>query len=447
MGFEITSTYVKNIQNKLDEGTVELVAEEVKGMHPADIAELINQFSEENKLQLLNLLDSEAQSDVIAELHEDEREQLLAQLTPQEIAEIVVENMESDDAADLIAELSADKKEKVIKALTDEDQASDIMDLLSYPEDTAGALMAKELIKVNVKWTIHECIVELRKQAEEVERIHTVYAIDDHNKLIGRIALKHLLLSTPQTISEEIVDKDIHVVLSSAEEGEVVQKMEKYDLVVIPVVDERNRLLGRITIDDVVDVMKEEAEKDYQMASGISENVEYSDTVFQLTKARLPWLLVGLVGGIAVAKVIGLFGVIEQTPALAYFMPLIAAMGGNVGVQSSAIVVQSIANNSLKGSVMKKLAKELGVGLFNGIMCSIILLIYNLIFSDSYALSMAVSASLFCVIIIAAVFGTWIPLVLHQYKIDPALATGPFITTANDVLGLLLYFSVSSLFL
>lgn len=446
MDIKITSEFVDSIKKKLDGNTV-LLIEELQAFHPADLADIINQLPEDQKLSLLALFDTEMQSDIVAELEEDEREYLLDALTPQEIAEKVVEHMESDDAADLIAELPDGKKEKVISALTDEEHAIDILDLLNYAEDTAGALMAKELIKVNVKWTINECIVELRKQAEEVEKIHTVYAVDDQEKLIGRITLKHLLLTPPQTLAEKIVEKDIRTVLASADETEVVQKMEKYDMVVIPVVDELKRLLGRITIDDVVDVMKEEAEKDYQMASGISENVEYSDSVFQLTKARFPWLLIGLVGGIAVAKVIGIFGVIEKEPILAYFMPLIAAMAGNVGVQSSAIVVQGLANNSLRGSTLSKLSKELGVGLLNGLLCAIILLIYNLLFSDSLALSFAVSTSLFCVIILAALFGTWIPLMLNHFKIDPAVATGPFITTANDVVGLLLYFIISSMFI
>jgi magnesium transporter len=447
MDIQITTKFVESVKTRLDGNDNALLFEELKSFHPADLADLINLLPENSKLQLLNLLEHELHSDVIAELEEDERENLLAALSPQEIAEKVVEHMESDDAADLIAELSDEKKEKVIKALSDEEQAIAILDLLNYAEDTAGALMAKELIKVNIKWTIDECIIELRKQAKEVEKIHTVYAIDDQDKLIGHITLKHLLLSSPETLLETIVDKDIQTVLASADEIEVVQKMEKYDMVVIPVVDELKRLLGRITIDDVVDVMKEEAEKDYQMASGISENVEYSDSIFQLTKARFPWLLIGLVGGIAGAKVIGVFGVIENTPMLAYFMPLIAAMGGNVGVQSSAIVVQSIANNSLKGSVASKLSKELGVGLLNGLLCSVILLLYNLLFGDNLDLSFAVSTSLFCVIVVAAVFGTWIPLMLNHFKIDPALATGPFITTVNDVVGLLLYFSISSMFI
>ncbi|MFT6717603.1 MAG: magnesium transporter, partial [Saprospiraceae bacterium] len=322
MDIQITTKFVESVKTRLDGNDNALLFEELKSFHPADLADLINLLPENSKLQLLNLLEHELHSDVIAELEEDERENLLAALSPQEIAEKVVEHMESDDAADLIAELSDEKKEKVIKALSDEEQAIAILDLLNYAEDTAGALMAKELIKVNIKWTIDECIIELRKQAKEVEKIHTVYAIDDQDKLIGHITLKHLLLSSPETLLETIVDKDIQTVLASADEIEVVQKMEKYDMVVIPVVDELKRLLGRITIDDVVDVMKEEAEKDYQMASGISENVEYSDSIFQLTKARFPWLLIGLVGGIAGAKVIGVFGVIENTPMLAYFMPL-----------------------------------------------------------------------------------------------------------------------------
>lgn len=443
----VTIEYIEKLKKKLLEGHGESLVKELQELHPADIAETIKELPDNLKLEVLHVLDEEMQSDVISDLEEDEREHLLAKLSPQEIAEQVLEHMESDDAADLIAELSDDKKEKVIRALNDESQASDIIDLLSYPEDTAGALMAKELIKVNINWTIHECITELRKQAKEVERIHTVYAVDDQNKLIGRITLKHLIVTSPQTKVEEIVRKDIQTVFASDHEDEVVQKMEKYDLVVIPVVDELDRLLGRITIDDVVDVMKEEAEKDYQMASGIVENVEYSDSIWQLTKARLPWLLVGLGGGIAGAKVIGVFGIIEEAPILAYFMPLIAAMGGNVGVQSSAIVVQSIANNSLRGSVVSKLVKELGVGLLNGITCSILLLLFNVIFSDNFALSIAVSISLFSVIIFAAVFGTWVPLILHRYKIDPALATGPFITTSNDIIGLMLYFSICQLFL
>ncbi len=447
MNVEITAEYIEFIQDKLDAGEIAAISEQIIQLHPADIAEILSNLPERYKKVLLNLLDEEAQADVIAELDEDERELLLENFTPQEIAEQVVGNMESDDAADLISELSDDKKEQVIQAIEDLEQANDIIDLLSYPEDSAGGLMAKELVKVNINWTVHECIIELRKQAEEVEQVHTVYAVDDQDKLIGRISLKQLILTPPQTKVEELVNKDMAKVTASADSSEVAQKMEKYDLVVIPVVNEQGTLLGRITIDDIVDVMKEEAEKDYQMASGISENVEYSDSVYQLTKARFPWLLVGLLGGITGAKIVGLFGVIEENPILAYFMPLIAAMGGNVGVQSSAIVVQSIANNSLKGSMVSRLTKELGVGLLNGVLCAVILLMFNLAFNEDLSISYAVSTSLLLVITIAAVSGTWIPLILHKFKIDPALATGPFITTSNDIIGLFLYFTICQYFL
>lgn len=447
MNIQITADFIEVLLEKLESADFANLQTELQQLHPADIAEILTHLPEKHKKTLLNFLSEELRADVIAELDEDEREILLEKFTPQEIAEQVVGNMESDDAADLISELSDDKKEQVIQAIEDLDQANDIINLLSYPEDSAGGLMAKELVKVNINWTIHECIIELRKQAEEVEQVHTVYAVDNQDKLIGRISLKQLILTSPQTIADEIVNKEIVTVKANAETSEVAKKMEKYDLVVIPVIDEEGRLLGRITIDDVVDLIKDEAEKDYQMASGISENVEYSDGVLKLTKARFPWLLVGLIGGVTGAKIVGLFGVIEQNPTLAYFMPLIAAMGGNVGVQSSAIVVQSIANNSFNESIISKLSKELGVGLLNGLMCSLILLAFNLFFNQDLNISYAVSASLFMVITLAAVFGAWVPLLLHRFKIDPALATGPFITTSNDIIGLFLYFSICQYFL
>lgn len=445
MSKELSTDIQEELKSLFSKGDFSSAVEVLNTLHPVDVAEMIKELEIEDQFQIYEALEDEIKSDVVSHLDEDEREELLALLSAEEIANEVVDNMDSDDAADLIAELSTEKKEEVIKSISDHEHASDIIDLLSYPESTAGALMAKELIKVNVDWTVEECIIELRKQAEEVEQIHTVYAVDNHDKLIGRITLKNLLLKAPQAKAAEIVKTDIQSVMALDTDQEVVHIMEKYDLVVVPVVDELDRLLGRITIDDVVDVMKEEAEKDYQMASGISENVEHSDGILQVTKARFPWLLIGLAGGILGAKVIGLFDVVEQSPVLAAFIPLIAAMGGNVGVQSSAIVVQSIANQSFKGSVWSKLGKELSVGLLNGVLCSAILFAFNMVFSEDPTISLAVSISLLSVIVFAAVFGTWVPIILNKYKIDPALATGPFITTSNDVIGLFLYFTISSM--
>ncbi|MEY5041328.1 MAG: hypothetical protein RLZZ414_876 [Bacteroidota bacterium] len=444
---EITQEYIDYIIDQMEADNHEVLSEKFAVLHPADIAEIIVQIPEEYTIKVLSFFSNEKIADILAELEEDERAHVLEALTPKEIADIVLDNMESDDAADLLSELPDDIKDEIIELISDKEQADDIKDLLSYPEDSAGGIMAKEFVKININWTVHECVIELRKQAEEVENIHTVYAVDDNDKLIGIISLKQLILAAPQSKAQEIVKRDIITAKVLAPAVEVAQLMEKYDLVVIPVIDTQNNLLGRITIDDVVDIIKEEAERDYQLASGITDDVEFTDSIITLTKARFPWLLVGLIGGITGSKIIGTFGVIEETPMLAYFMPLIAAMGGNVGVQSSAIVVQSIASNTLMGNLWYRLLKELGVGLLNGFLCAGILMLFNLLFFDQILISLTVSLSLFCVIIFAAVFGTWIPLILHKYKIDPALATGPFITTTNDIMGLLMYFSISNIIL
>ena len=302
--------------------------------------------------------------------------------------------------------------------------------------------MAKELIKVNENWTTIRCLKEMRKQSSEVKEVHTIYVVDDQDKLVGTLSLKRLLLTETKILINEIANYDIVSVIATEDDDEVANIMNKYDLIVMPVIDETGVLLGRITIDDVMDVVKEEAEKDYQMASGITEDVESSDSVWQLTRARLPWLLIGLVGGLLGAKVIGIFE-IDKNIELAFFIPLIAAMGGNVGVQSAAIVVQGLANESIKiNTTLSKLVKELGVALLNGIICSTI--IFGATFALNYPidLSLTVSLSLFSVIVFAALFGTFVPLTLDKYKIDPALATGPFITTVNDILGLVIYFLI-----
>ena len=303
--------------------------------------------------------------------------------------------------------------------------------------------MAKELVKVNINWTVAHCIREMRKQAEEIDNVYTIYVVDDKNVLQGRLSLKKLLFSasTTRTVIKDIYDdQKIEIVLATDDDEKAAAVMEKYDLVALPVLNEIGQLLGRITIDDVVDVIKEEAEKDYQMASGLSEDVEATDGVWTITRARIPWLLIGMAGGIASASVIGIFD-IEKTPELALFIPLIAAMAGNAGVQSAAIVVQGLASENIKmDAIAKKLSKEFVVGLFNGLICSIVLLLSSFILGYELALALTISISLLVVITFAAVFGSFVPLVLDKYKVDPALATGPFVTTANDIIGLLIYF-------
>ncbi len=444
MHFEINEQYIKDLKLALEEESALKVNELIEDIHPADIAEITKRLSLEEIKMFFDVVPGELISETIAELWEEDREGLLNSLTPEQIAKKAIDYMESDDAADLIMELPREKREKVVMLIDDVKKASNIVDLLNYPEDSAGGLMAKELFKVDINWDVLECVKELRKQAEYIETIHTVYVVDADNKLIGTVSLKSLILTSSNTKIEDVVNRDVICVKAYTESSDVAQIMEKYDLVVLPVVDDLNRLKGRITIDDVVDVIKEEAEKDYQLASGLSDTVEAHDSMWTVTKARLPWLLVGMIGGIGSAKVLGIFD-ISQHPEMAVFIPLIAAMGGNVGVQSSAIVVQGIANNSLKGPIADRLVKETGVALINGLACSLILFGLNLLLGVSLMVCITVSIALLSVIIFAAIFGTYFPLLLNRFNVNPALATGPFVTTTNDIFGLFLYFTIGNM--
>ena len=440
---EINSAYIEQIASLIEANNSAELSLIIADLHIADIAEIIDDLSIDNAHFLFDLIEEEKSAPVLVELEDDTLEEILSDLTAKEIAEEVIDNLESDDAADVIGKLSQDKKEEVLALIEDIERASNINDLLTYPEDTAGGLMAKELIKVNENWTTIQCLKEMRKQAEDLKEVYTIYVVDDNDKLLGILSLRKLLLIERATAIKDIIFTEIISVKATEDDEHVANIMNKYDLIALPVVDDLNRLIGRITIDDVMDVAKDEAEKDYQMASGISEDVESSDTAWELTRARLPWLLIGMIGGLLGAKVIGIFDLSGDNFELAFFIPLIAAMGGNVGVQSAAIVVQGLANDSLKmENIFQKLVKELGVGLLNGIICSIIILGAAFSLGYSLVLSLTVSISLFAVIVFAAVFGTFIPLTLEKYNIDPALATGPFITTVNDVLGLFIYFMI-----
>ncbi len=438
---EINSAYIEELTTLIENQNSTKLIEILEELHIADIAEIIEDLSSDNAKYLFNLItDEERSAAILVELEDDTRENLLADLTAKEIAEEVIDKLESDDAADVIGELSDETQEKVLSHIEDIEHANDISDLLNYPEDSAGGLMAKELIKVNENWNTVQCLKEMRKQADDVKKVYTIYVVDDDNKLLGLLSLRRLLLTERSIAIKNIITTEIISVKATTDDEDVANIMQKYDLVALPVVDDSGRLIGRITIDDVMDVAKEEAEKDYQLASGISEDVESSDTIWELTRARIPWLLIGMIGGLLGAKVIGIFD-LERNFELAFFIPLIAAMGGNVGVQSAAIVVQGLANDSLKmENLLHKLFKELGVGLLNGIICSIIILVATFGLGYPMDLSLTVSISLLAVIVFAALFGAFTPLTLEKYKIDPALATGPFITTVNDVLGLFIYF-------
>ena len=348
MQFDLTQRYLSDLKASIRSDDQALLKKGMEELHPADIAEILDALNKDESSALYSILEEEIAAEVLVELEEDVREYLLASFSSKEIADQVIDNIESDDAADVIAELPDEIQEEVIKLIEDPEQASDIADLLTYDENTAGGLMAKELIAVNKDWAVLKCVKEMRRQAEIIDDVYAIYVVDDQEKLLGLLSLNRLLITPTDTKIEDVYEENAISVHVDTDAEEVANIMDKYDLVVLPVVDEKGSLVGKITIDDVVDVIKEEAEKDYQMASGITDDVESSDKAWVLSKARLPWLLIGLVGGIFGAQIIGLYEHdIQIYPEMAFFIPLIAAMGGNVGVQSSALIVQGIANNSL----------------------------------------------------------------------------------------------------
>ena len=443
MQFELTNDFLEELKEDIARFDRNTVSAKVGELHPADIAEILDEVNLREAQFIFKLLDDELGSEVLVELDEDVRERFMASLTDEEIAEYV-DQLDTDDAADLIAELPEDRQEEVLAQVDDDEQASDIAHLLTYDEDSAGGLMAKELIRVNVNWNIVTCVREMRKQAEDVDQVFTVYVVDDDDVLLGIVSLKKMLLNSTRTLIKDIYKEGILSVEATMKAEDVAKIMEKYDLVVVPVVDEQQRLLGRITVDDIMDVVREETSKDYQMMSGISENIETTDTVWIMSRARLPWLLVAMFGGIAGAMVIGNYEhELQLNPQMAFFIPLVVAMGGNVGIQSSALIVQGLANDTLsKDGMIKRILKELMVGLVNGIACTAVLLAYSFLFGYPLALSLTIGLSLLAVILFAAAFGTFMPLTLNRMKIDPALATGPFITTSNDIIGLFFYFMI-----
>ncbi|MCB0373412.1 MAG: magnesium transporter [Muricauda sp.] len=445
--FKLTDELLEEIKGLISEQKNSELQAMMSEFHYADIAEIADELEVEEATYLIKLLDSEKTSDILAEMHEDIREAVLSNLTAKEIAS-EIEELDTDDAADIINELPKEIIQEVISEIEDREHAKHIVDLLRYDEDTAGGLMAKELVKVNENWNVLTCVKEMRAQAENVTRVHSIYVVDDEGKLKGRLSLKDLLTTSTKTHIKDVYIPKVDSVNVNEKGEEVAKIMSKYDLEAIPVVDEIGRLVGRITIDDIVDVIREEADKDYQLAAGISQDVEADDDIWVLTRARLPWLILGLFGGLGAAAIMGNFEeMISKHAVLFFFTPLIAAMAGNVGVQSSAIMVQGLANDDLKGSISSRLVKEMLLALLNGLILAVLLLVFTWIWKGTLSTAIAISLSLVIVIVVAGLIGTFIPLFLHRRNIDPAIATGPFITTSNDIFGILIYFTIAKLIL
>jgi magnesium transporter len=416
-----------------------------KEYHYADLAEIFDALQIEQAVYLFKLIDSEKTADMLTELDEDVRESILDALSSEEIATEINE-LDTDDAVDIVAELPMEIRKEVIDQISDTEHADDIRELLTYDENSAGGLMAKELVRVNQNWTVTRCVREMRIQAQEVTRVHSIYVVDDENVLLGRLSLKDLLTANEKSKIASIYIPKVDYVQVDIDGEEVAKIMSKYDLEAIPVVNENKQLVGRITIDDIVDLIKDEAEKDYQLAAGISSDVEADDSILQLTKARLPWLVLGLIGGLGSVFILEGFESFMNHPsykALFFFTPLIAAMAGNVGVQSSAIIVQGLANDVVKGSLLNRLLKEVGLGLINGGALALLVVLFGVATQQPTDVSLTIALSMLCVIIVSALIGTFVPIVLNRRGIDPAIATGPFITTSNDIFGIFLFFYIA----
>lgn len=449
MQFKISKELLVQIEQLIQDKNDKELEVLLNDLHHADIAEIFDELNDEDAIYVFKILDSEITAEILIELEDDVREKILRGLSAKEIAE-EIDELDTDDAADIIGELSQSKKEEVISELEDVEHAKDIVDLLRYNEDEAGGLMGKELVKVNENWNVLTCVKEMRIQAENVTRVHSIYVVDDENRLKGRLSLKDLLITSTKTQISEVYIKKVDYVKVHTPNVEVARIMQKYDLEAIPVVDEMGRLVGRVTIDDVVDVIKEEADKDYQMAAGITQDVEAGDSVLEMIKARLPWLLIGMVIELIASLVLEdnqMSTPQQHYSTLIIFVPLLSATAGNIGVQASAIVVQGLANGSLKEFSKNYLTRELSVALISGLIISSFLFGYHSLMYGEYLVGLAISISMVVVILFAATLGTLVPLFLHKNKIDPAIATGPFITTTNDVFGIMIYFGIARMIL
>ncbi|MBS1976266.1 MAG: magnesium transporter [Bacteroidetes bacterium] len=438
--FELTKEFRDRFQEALDQRDSQFIRQSLEDVNPADITALLYEFNSEESKFTLDILAPDIRAQIIKDLDSETRKNFLKIYGPSELSPII-NLMDSDDAADILNELPVKTSEEVLAGL-DAELRNQVIDLLRYDENVAGGLMAKELIKARNNWTVVQCVEEIRKQAETVTKFYTVFVVDEQDKLLGKVSLQDIVISDAHKLVADIYEPDVVSVETYTPDTEVVEIMKKYDLESVPVVNVTGQLVGRITIDDILDVMTEQADEDRQLMSGITEDVEEDDTIWKNTRARLPWLLIGVLGGMLSARFMGLFEAeLAQVTALAFFVPLIQATGGNVGIQSSSLIVQSLASPGfvLEG-LGQRLLKVLFVALLNAFFLATIVFGANYMVFGNYNLSLIVSVSLFSVVVFASLVGTLTPLILDRFGFNPAVASGPFITTINDLLGLTVYF-------
>ncbi|GAB2997661.1 magnesium transporter [Cyclobacterium sediminis] len=447
--FELSKEYLEALRENIESENVAFIQESMLDINKADVAAILDELDMMEALFVLRALDPDFSADILNELDEDPQYKVIKAMPPEELATLI-DHMDSDDAVDILNQLVVNDREAVISHLEVKEKSLYIIELLRYDEDSAGGLMAKEIIKANLNWTVVQTIDEIRRQAENVEKIFSIYVVDNKEQLLGRVALKKLILASSNTKVADLYEENIISVPTYMEGEEVAEIMRKYDLEAVPVVNVKNKLVGRITVDDILDLIRDQAEEDIQAMTGFSDDVEESDSVYRLSRARLPWLLIGMVGGLLGAGFIGFFEEgLNAVTALAFFIPLITATGGNVGIQSSTLIVQSLANRSVfEDSLTKRLLKVLLVAVLNGLVLALFVMgTVVFLYDKEVKFGLVVSIALFSVVLLASFMGTLTPIILDKLGINPAMASGPFITTANDLMGLAVYFMVATLLL
>jgi magnesium transporter len=443
----ISEKLIEDVKASIQQKNQQFLRKLIDEMRAADLADLIEHLDQEERLHLFDFLEPKGAGDVLVEIEAPFQESILDELDNKAISEIVQE-LDSDDAADLVGDLPPERAQKIIERLED-DVSEELEKLLPYPEDTAGGIMALEFVAAKADNTVEEAIEIIREKREEVENVYYLFVVDDLNRLVGVVSLKDLVLEPPKQKLSEIMNPEVFSVSSDTDQEEVYHLVKKYDMVTIPVVDDKNHLIGRITHDDIIDVIEEEADEDISLMAGVIRQEIAEESSLKISRARLPWLIAGLLGGILAAVVIDQFeSSLEKILALSFFFPVIMAMGGNTGTQAASVAVRGLATGDISlVNIGKRLWMEMKVAFFNGIICGILLGLIVGVWLHDHALGIIVAVSLIVIILNSGFIGASVPLALKRLNIDPALATGPFVTTTNDIMSLLIYLGLVTAYL
>ena len=437
-------TQIHKLVNKLiNTERTQLLKSILEPLKPLEIANILLQLKLKQQLVLLENLDRRTSSEVLNNLQDSPSilGDIVEQISTDRLSN-AIEDMPQDDAADFVGLLDDEKAEALLEELPEKDR-EELTNLLQYDEESAGGLMTPYVVAIHRDQTVAAAIKEIQKfvKKEGFELFYTAYVVDDHDHLIGTIGTTELLLAERHKLIENLMDHEVVAVDQDLDQEEVARIAQEYDLVVVPVIDKHLRLIGRITLDDLVDVIVDEYNEDMGHIAGTGDEEVSETSVLRASGDRLPWLLVGLFGGFLTAIVMSLYeNALISLPDVTYFIPLVAALGGSIGIQSSSIVVRGLATGAIQTTdILVRLWKELRVAFLNGIICSFILAGMSWYLTDDVGRAITSGVSLLIVVCFAAVVGSTIPIILKRMNIDPAIATGPFITTTSDIIGIAIY--------